>query len=139
MSPAIAARRSFLFIIACLWLATPDVAPADNDTRVTHITHFEDANSNRTPSVTAAPQYPKTARRDRIEGEATVCYKIDAKGRVINPSVRRSSHRIFAKPSLKAIRQSSYEPLGPDQEVSKVKTCRTFRFLLNPVAIEEID
>ncbi len=139
MSPAIAARRSVLFAIACLVLAAPDVTSADNDTRVTRITHFEDSNTDRAPSVTAAPQYPKTARRDRIEGEATVCYKIDAKGRVINPSVRRSSHRMFAKPSLKAIRQSSYEPLGPDQEVSKVKTCRTFRFLLNPVAIEEIE
>ncbi len=120
-------------------LAAPDVASADNDTRVTRITHFEDANTDRTPSVTAAPQYPKIARRDRIEGEATVCYKIDAKGRVINASVRRSSNRMFAKPSLKAIRQSSYEPLGPDQEVSIVKTCRTYRFLLAPVAIEEID
>ena len=139
MSPAIAARRSVLLVIACIGLAAPDVASADNDTRVTRITHFEDASSDRMPTVTAVPQYPKTAKRDRIEGEATVCYKIDAKGRVINPSVRRSSHRMFAKPSLKAIRQSSYEPLRPDQEVSKVKTCRTFRFMLNPVAIEEID
>ncbi len=139
MSPAIAARRSALIIIACFGLAAPDVASADNDIRVTHITHFEDSSSVRNPTVTAVPQYPRIAKRDRIEGEATVCYKIDAKGRVINPSVRRSSHRMFAKPSLKAIRQSSYEPLRPDQEMSKVKTCRTYRFLLNPVAIEEIE
>ena len=134
-----AARRSVLFIIACLGLAAPDAASADNDTRVTRITHFEDASSDRAPTVTAVPQYPKSARRDRIEGEATVCYKIDKKGRIINASVRRSSHRMFAKPSLKAIRQSSYEPLRPGQEMSSVKTCRTFRFLLNPVAIEEIE
>jgi TonB family protein len=139
MRLAITALGSMIISTACLGLAAPNVASADNDTRVTRITHFEDSSSDRNPTVTAVPQYPKLARRDRIEGEATVCYKIDEKGRVVNPSVRRSSHRIFAKPALKAIRQSSYEPLGPDQEVSKVKTCRTFRFLLNPVAIEEID
>ncbi len=139
MSLAVAARRSALFIIACLGLAASDVASADNDIRVTRITHFEDSSSDRSPTVTAVPQYPKLARRDRIEGEATVCYKINKKGRIINPSVRRSSHRMFAKPSLKAIKQSSYEPLRPNQEMSKVKTCRTYRFLLNPVAIEEIE
>lgn len=132
-------RRSVLFAIVCLDLAAPDVASADEDTRVTRITHFEDASSDRVPWVTAVPQYPKPARRDRIEGEATVCYKINKNGRITNPSVRQSSHKMFAKPSLKAIKQSSYEPIRPDQEVSKVKTCRTYRFLLNPVAIEEIE
>lgn len=139
MSLAITARRSIIIGVACLGLAAPDVASADDDTRVTHITHFEDSSSERSPTVTAVPQYPKSARRDRIEGEATVCYKIDKNGRIINASVRRSSARMFEKPSLKAIRQSSYEALGPGQEVSSVKTCRTFRFLLNPVAIEEIE
>ncbi len=139
MSPANAARRSVLYVIACLGLTASDVASADSDTLVTRITHFEDSNTDRAPSITAVPQYPKTARRDRIEGETTVCYKIDKKGRIINPSVRHSSHKMFAKPSLKAIRHSSYEPLRPDQEMSIVKTCRTYRFLLNPVAIEEIE
>jgi TonB family protein len=139
MSLAMVNRRSVLFVIVCLGLAAPDVASADEDTRVTRITHFEDASSDRSPTVTAVPQYPELARRDRIEGEATVCYKIDKNGKIINPSVRKSSHKMFAKPSLKAIKQSSYEAIRPDQEISKVKTCRTFRFLLNPVAIEEIE
>ncbi len=139
MNLTITARRSVLFIVACLGLAASDVASADNDTRVTRITHFEDSSSDRMPSVTAVPQYPRVAMRDRLEGEATVCYKIDKKGKIFNASVRRSSDKMFAKPSLKAIRQSSYEPVGPDEEVSRVKTCRTFRFLLNPVAIEEIE
>ena len=139
MNLAITARRSIIIAIVCFGLAAPDVASADNDIRVTHITHFEDSSSDRIPTVTAVPQYPKSARRDRIEGEATVCYKIDKNGRISNASIRRSSARIFEKPSLKAIRQSSYDPLRPGQEISSVKTCRTFRFLLNPVAIEEIE
>ena len=128
-------------LLALVWLsvAVAGVAWSDGDTRVTRIMHFEDSTSDRIPSVTAVPQYPATARRDRLEGEATVCYFIDSKGRIRSPSVRRSSHRMFSKPSLKAIKQSSYEPLRPDQELSSVKTCRTYRFLLNPVAIEEIE
>jgi len=139
MSPAMLNPRSVVFVIACLGLAMPGAASAGEDTRVTRIMHFEDSSSDRQPTLTAVPQYPKLARRDRIEGEATVCYKIDKKGRIINPSVRSSTHKMFAKPSLKAIKQSSYEEIRPDQQVSKVKTCRTFRFLLTPVAIEEID
>ncbi len=139
MSPARLNLRSVLFVIVCLGLALPGAASADEDTRVTRILHFEDSSSDRQPTVTAVPQYPKAARRDRLEGEATICYKIDKNGRIKNPSVRSSSHKMFAKPSLKAIKQSSYEAILPNQVVSKVKTCRTFRFLLTPVAIEEID
>lgn len=139
MSVATTARTTFVFAAVCLGLTVLDVASADNDTRVTRIIHFEDSSSDRQPTVTAVPQYPQTARRDRIEGEATVCYFIDTKGRIKKPAVRRSSHKMFAKPSLKAIKQSSYEPLRPGQKLSQVKTCRTFRFLLNPVAIEELE
>ena len=139
MKPAINSRRSGLFVSVCLGLAMPVAASADEDTRVTRILHFEDSSSDRQPTLTAVPQYPKLARRDRVEGEATVCYKIDKNGKIVNPAIRSSSHKMFAKPSLKAIKQSSYEPIRPDQEISKVKACRTFRFLLAPVAIEEID
>jgi TonB family protein len=124
---------------ALLGLVAGDAAWSQNDTRVTRITHFEDSTSDRIPSVTAVPQYPKLARRDRIEGKTTVCYFIDSKGRIRKPSVRESSHRMFERPSMKAIKQSSYEPLEPDRKVSQVKTCRTFRFLLTPVAIEAVE
>ena len=139
MRLATTAQLTALVVAVCLALAATHVVLADNTVRFTRILHVEDLSSDRTPSVTAAPQYPALARRDRIEGEATVCYTIDAKGRIRRPAVRRSSHKMFAKPSLKAIKQSSYEPLRPDQRMSPVKTCRTFRFLLNPVAIEDIE
>ena len=124
---------------ACLAVASSAIVLADDSTRVTRITHMEDSSSDRMPSVTAVPQYPEIARRDRIEGEATVCYTIDADGRIRRPAVRRSSHKMFAKPALKAIKKSSYEPLRSDQEATVARSCRTFRFLLKPVAIEEIE
>lgn len=133
MSQVIVARTIALLAAGSVGLAVAD------DTHITRITHFEDSSSDRLPTVTAVPQYPQKARRDRIEGEATVCYFIDSKGRIKKPAIRQSSHRMFAKPSMKAIKQSSYEPLKPNEKMSPVKTCRTFRFLLNPVAIEEVE
>ncbi len=133
------AGRTAVTAAACLVLASSAVVLADDSTRVTRITHMEDSSSGRMPSVTAVPQYPEIAIRDRIEGEATVCYTIDADGRIRRPAVQRSSHKMFAKPALKAIKKSSYEPLRSDQEATVARSCRTFRFLLKPVAIEEIE
>ena len=135
----ITAGQTAVTAAACLAMASSAIVLADDSTRVTRITHMEDSSSDRMPSVTAVPQYPETARRDRIEGEATVCYTIDADGRIRRPVVRRSSHKMFVKPALKAIKQSSYEPLRSKQESAVTRTCRTFRFLLKPVAIEEIE
>jgi TonB family protein len=137
---AFVARNRALLAVAWLLGALAGIAMADNDdSDVPRVTHFEDTDSDRAPLVTAVPQYPPKARRDRIEGEATVCFLIDADGHIVRPAVRRTSHRMFAKPSLKAIRKSSYDPLRPDQRLSQVKTCRTFRFLLTPVAIESVE
>jgi TonB family protein len=95
--------------------------------------HFTDSSSERAPSVTAFPKYPSIARRDRIEGEAVVCFNIDAQGRVIRPSVRSSTHKIFEKPAMRAIRRSSFAPLAEGKKPATAKTCRTYRFRLDPV------
>ncbi len=133
------ARQTAVMAVVCLAVASSGIGLADNSTRVTRITHMEDSSTDRMPSVTAVPQYPEIAKRDRIEGEATVCYTIDAHGRIRRPAVRRSSHKMFAKPALKAIKKSSYEPLRSNKEATVTRTCRTFRFLLKPVAIEEVE
>ena len=100
---------------------------------VTRNTHLSDSNAERMPLVTVFPKYPYVARRDRIEGEAVVCFSISSKGRVVRPSVRRSTHRIFNKPAVKAMKRSTFEPIPPGEKVAVVKTCRTFRFKLDPV------
>ena len=75
--------------------------------------YLPDFSAERTPLVTVFPKYPYVARRDRIEGEAVVCFSISSKGKVVRPSVRHSSHRIFRKPAIKAMKASTYEPLLP--------------------------
>ena len=92
---------------------------------------------DRVPTHTVVPIYPEKARRDRIEGEVQVCYDVDRKGRPYRVAVRSSSNRMFERPALRAIRASLYKPLADDEQTSGIKTCRTFRFQLQPIPIED--
>jgi TonB family protein len=94
---------------------------------------------DRVPLFTVVPEYPEKARQERIEGEVKVCFDINRDGKTYRLAVRNSTHRIFEKPSLKAIRASTYKPLPKDAVVPGIKSCRTFHFFLEPVAIDKPD
>ena len=96
----------------------------------THISRIINEDTDRVPLHTVAPAYPEIARRDRIEGEVRVCYHVDRKGRPYRVAVRNSTDRIFEKPAVRAVRASTYVPLAKGEKRSGIKTCRTFRFLL---------
>ena len=106
---------------------------ADDDVNVSA---SSDDTGERKPLHTVVPSYPESARRARVEGEVEVCFNVDRRGRTHRVSVRRSSNRAFEKPAKKAVRASTYRPLEEGRKLSGIKTCRTFRFFLNPVAIE---
>lgn len=97
-----------------------------------------DADIDRMPSHTVIPAYPEKARRARVEGEVEVCFLVNREGRTSRIAVRRSSNRVFERPSIEAVRASTYKPLSPGQKPSGIKTCRTFRFVLSPVAIDDL-
>ena len=94
---------------------------------------------DRVPLYTVVPEYPEKARRERIEGEVQVCFDINREGKTYRLAVRRSTDRIFEKPSLKAVRASTYKPVPKDVVVPGIKSCRTFHFFLEPVAIDKPD
>ena len=119
-------------VVLICWLLTATGA-AEDDSDVTHLT---DDTGNRWPLQTIVPVYPERALAERIEGEVQVCFNVDREGRTSRIAVRRSSNRLFEKPAMLAIRGSTYAPLPQGEELSGIKTCRTFRFLLDPVAIE---
>jgi TonB family protein len=121
------------FAVLALMFATM-TAQADSSEMRRNL--FQDYNTDRQPASTEFPKYPSIARRDRIEGEATVCFKIDTRGKVSRASVTEYTHKIFRRPALRAIKRSSYEPLEPGQILAKSKTCRTYRFRLEPVVAE---
>ena len=97
----------------------------------------EDSPSDRVPLQTIVPEYPPVARRDRIEGSVQVCFDISRNGYPRRIAVRRSSHRVFEKVAMKAIRRSTWQPLPEGQTPSGIKACRTFRFSLVPVTPDE--
>ena len=91
----------------------------------------------RTPAITAVPEYPDDAIRDRREGETTVCFGVDSRGRVIRPGIRSSTHEIFDRPAIKAIRASKYEPLLAVRGHAPSALCRIYRFDLD--ALDVVD
>ncbi len=118
--------------LVLLLLVADPTSPVDGVSRT-------DSATDRVPLHTVIPDYPRTARRDRIEGEVQVCFNITRDGYPTRIAVRRSTHRIFEKPSRKAVRQSTWLPIGKDEPMSGIKACRTFRFNLVPVSAEEQD
>jgi TonB family protein len=88
----------------------------------------------RRPAATVFPSYPEEARLYRLEGETTVCFKINAQGEIVRPKVASSTHRIFERPALRAIRASAFTPLEAGAVDSAADVCRVFRFRLSPLA-----
>jgi TonB family protein len=107
---------------------------AKGDSKIS-LNHVMDSSNDRTPLVTAFPGYPRIARRDRIEGSAVVCFKIDIDGTIRSVRVKSYSDRIFRRPAIRAIKSSSFEPLLPHEIYSTSRTCRTYRFRLEPVVV----
>ena len=122
--------RCWLALSALLAAA---VFAADDDSEVMHLT---DDSTDRKPLQTMVPQYPEKARRQRLTGEVEVCFHVDREGTTSRVAVRRSTHRVFEKPAILAAKASTYQPLPEGQKPTGIKTCRTFRFQLTPVAIE---
>ena len=118
--------------VALMLLATDPAASVDGVSRM-------DSATDRVPLHTVIPDYPRTARRDRIEGEVQVCFNITRRGYPTRIAVRRSTHRVFEKPSRRAVRRSTWLPVGKDEPMSGIKACRTFRFNLVPVSTDERD
>lgn len=117
--------RHTSMVIAALVLAA-SVFADDQPVRASII----DSETDRVPVHTVAPEYPRKARRDRVEGEVMVCFDIDRQGRPRRIAVRRSTGRQFEKPSIRAVRASSFRPLEDDEPLQTLKTCRTFVFAL---------
>ena len=125
--------RTSLYILGVTLALAALAAAAEESPGVTHLT---DLNGERKPRNTVVPVYPEKARRQRLEGEVEVCFHVDRQGNTSRVRVRNSTHRVFEKPAVLAARASTFMPIPAGQHVPGIKTCRTFRFRLLPVAIE---
>lgn len=118
-------------LLLLAWAGAPADEPAASPEPEEPEPAITDSSGRREPAVTKFPHYPALARRQRLEGEATVCFKVAPDGRVLDAEVASSTHEIFEKPALEAILQSSFEPLAPGEELVP-SICRTYRFRLDP-------
>lgn len=109
------------------------------DMQEVRASYIQDSATNRHPVTTTFPTYPAIARRDRIEGQATVCFTLDKRGKARRLRIKSSTHKIFRKPALRAMKKSTFEPLLPGQLLEKIRTCRTYRFNLIPVVTEHTE
>jgi TonB family protein len=119
--------RPCLFLAA--FIGSAAVLAADQAPLVAHVI---DSSTSRIPAQTVAPEYPRKARRDRVEAEVQVCFDVDREGRTRRIAVRNSTHRAFEKPSIKAVRASSFRRIGKEEPLPTMKSCRTFIFSLEP-------
>ena len=124
-------RNSSLLIAAGIMVFS--VALAQEEPIVEYVPGDE---GERIPLHTVVPIYPEKARRARVEGEVEVCFNVNRDGKTSRVAVRRSTNRAFEKPARDAVRSSTYRRLPEDEELSGIKTCRTFRFYLAPVTID---
>jgi len=120
-------------LVSVAFIVIAPVFAADEQPLVAHII---DSSKGRVPSHTVAPEYPREARRDRVEGEVQVCFDVNREGRTRRIGVRTSTHRAFEKPSIKAVRASKFWPVGKDEPLPAIKSCRTFIFSLEPAEVE---
>lgn len=124
---------AILFVLAFATLAVgEEIGEETDELRASVI----DTDVDRIPEQTVAPKYPRKARRDRVEGEVQVCFDIDRKGRPRRVAVRRSTHRDFERPSIRAVKASRFRALADDQDLQSIKSCRTFVFSLQSIDSE---
>jgi TonB family protein len=123
--PAVCAAGTVALLALGATVFGQEIAPLD--------IYTGDPSLRRQPAATVFPAYPEEARLYRWEGEATVCFKINAEGEIVRPKIASSTHRVFERPALRAIRASAFTPLGAGEADSAAEVCRVFRFRLNAV------
>jgi protein TonB len=76
----------------------------------------------------AAPLYPFEMRQKNVEGTVYVLFVVDQEGRVVNPTVEKSTHRAFEKPAIDAVRQWKFEPAVRNGEPVQARLRVSIRF-----------
>ena len=76
----------------------------------------------------ATPKYPYLMRRVESTAEVTVSFRVNSKGIVTKPSVRRSNNPEFNAAALAAIKKWTFTPASKNGEVVDTQVEQTFWF-----------
>ncbi len=85
------------------------------------------------PALTITPSYPSKALGRALEGKAVVCFDVDKRGHTVKANVLETTHRLFRKPSLIAVRKSTFDPARLNGAPVSAAMCRTYFFRLDPI------
>jgi TonB family protein len=74
------------------------------------IYEIDDVQIKPTPYRQVVPEYPRSLKKQNVDGQVVVVIVVDRKGNVINPKIEVSSHPEFEKPALDAIVKWKFHP-----------------------------
>lgn len=84
---------------------------------------------NYQPVSKIAPAYPEQALDRKLEGDCTVVYSVNEKGRVEHPKAQGDCHPMFVRPSIQAALNFKYQPRMVDGKVVPVANVKnTFQY-----------
>ncbi|WP_442862804.1 energy transducer TonB [Acinetobacter sp. ME22] len=87
---------------------------------------------NYQPVSKIAPSYPESALDRKIEGDCTVVYSVNEKGRVENPKAQGDCHPMFVRPSIQAALNFKYQPRLVDGKPTSVLNVKnTFQYRIS--------
>jgi len=74
------------------------------------------------------PEYPKPALTRSMPGSVEIRFVVDAKGKVRNPEVVWSSHRIFEQPAIDAVLKWRFKPGTKNGKLDEITVLQTITF-----------
>ncbi|MBI0424399.1 energy transducer TonB [Acinetobacter sp. ACIN00229] len=84
---------------------------------------------NYQPASKKAPAYPDQALDRKLEGDCTVVYVVNEKGKVENPKAQGDCHPMFVRPSIQAALNFKYQPRLVDGKPTSVPNVKnTFQY-----------
>lgn len=94
---------------------------------------FSPLNLDNTPRtrVQTPPTYPHALKASGVSGEVWVEFVVDESGRVLNPTVVRSTHSEFDAPTIAAVSRWRFEPGTRNMKPVRFRMVVPVRFNLN--------
>lgn len=84
---------------------------------------------NYQPVSKKAPAYPEQALDHKLEGDCTIVYGVNEKGKVENPQAQEDCHPMFVRPSIQAALNFKYQPRLVDGKPTSVPNVKnTFQY-----------
>jgi len=105
---------------------TSTVKPTERQVQTSHESFDV---KNYQPVSKKAPAYPDQALDRKLEGDCTVAYGVNEKGKVENPQAQEDCHPMFVRPSIQAALNFKYQPRLVDGKPTSVPNVKnTFQY-----------